>query len=135
MKCLAHISPGSGLVLQNRLGPALRKQGLVDRSGPPPTPRDAEPVAEFRAVDVPKGFCLSCYLDFSCMLEELPDAVNSVETEICLKTLRLQFVFPLPSDDRLQHFMGLEVSDEVGIFWLVTSVSLRVSKVSSCWLK
>ena len=69
------------------------------------------------------------------MLEELPDAVNSVETEICLKTLRLQFVFPLPSDDRLQHFMGLEVSDEVGIFWLVTSVSLRVSKVSSCWLK
>ena len=82
MKRLAHISPGLGLVLQNHLGPALRKQGLVDRSGPPPTPRDAEPVAEFGAVDVPKGFCLSGYLDFSCVLEELPDAVNSVETNL-----------------------------------------------------
>lgn len=69
------------------------------------------------------------------MLEELPDAVYSVETEICLETLRLKTLFPLSSDDRLQHFMGLEVSYEVGIFWLVTSVSPRVSKVSSCWLK
>lgn len=69
------------------------------------------------------------------MLEELSDAVNSAETEICLEILRLKTLFPLSSDDRLQHFMGLEVSDEVGVFWLVTSLSPRVSKVSSCWLK
>ena len=78
-----------GFVLQNHLGPALRKQGLVDRSGPPPTPRDAEPVAEFGAVDVPKGFCLSGYLDFSCVLEELPDAVNSVDVFILLLNERI----------------------------------------------
>ena len=61
MKSLTHIYPDRVLELPcplNLPGPALRKQGLVDGSGPPPAPGDAEPLAELWAVGVPKEFCL-----------------------------------------------------------------------------